>query len=215
MKLSIRSLFLRGIEIITITSVLFILLCCTWSKTETDKSNSTVEVTTTCATTSMTSLSTTKNTTTTTTTTTNSTTTTSTVETILTTETRITTIQTTVARTESYSEPELTTSANSDVILIAKVINKEASATYEGKLAVASVIVNRANHSGKSIAEVIYEPNQFSVVGDLDVYTDADYQAASEVLSNGSVNNAYYFDGCHPDGLNHFRDINNNYVGAW
>ena len=46
-------------------------------------------------------------------------------------------------------------------------------------------------------------------------YTDADYQAAVQVLTNGSVNNAYYFDGCHPDGLNHFRDINNNYVGAW
>ena len=105
--------------------------------------------------------------------------------------------------------------SESDAILMAQVINKEASASYDGKLAVASVIVNRSNYFGQTISDVVYAPNQFSVVGYLGTYTDADYQAAVQVLTNGSVNNAYYFDGCHPDGLNHFRDINNNYVGAW
>lgn len=107
----------------------------------------------------------------------------------------------------SYSE--------SDAILMAQVINKEASATYDGKLAVASVILNRSNYYGQSIADVVYAPNQFSVVGYLGSYTDDDYNAAVQVLTGGSVNNAYYFDGNHPDRLNHFRDVNNNYIGAW
>lgn len=103
----------------------------------------------------------------------------------------------------------------SDVILMAQVINKEASASYDGKLAVASVIANRSNYFGQTIPEVIYAPNQFSVVGNLGTYTTDDYNAALQVLTSGSVNNAYYFDGGHSDGLNHFRDINNNYIGAW
>lgn len=129
---------------------------------------------------------------------------------IATTTTAVTTtqIQTTVPATEPpYSEE--------DAILMAQVINKESSATYEGRLAVASVIVNRSEYSKLTIPEVVFEPNQFSVVGDLGSYTELDYKAAVEVLTNGSVNNAYYFDGCHEDGLNHFRDIDNNYIGAW
>ena len=118
--------------------------------------------------------------------------------------------------TEAYIEPAQNNGySESDAILMAQVINKEASASYDGKVAVASVILNRSNYYGQSISDVVYAPNQFSVVNNLGSYTDADYQAAVQVLTSGSVNNAYYFDGCHPDGLNHFRDINNNYIGAW
>lgn len=117
---------------------------------------------------------------------------------------------------EPVTEAYISTGYNeNDAILMAQVINKEASASYDGKLAVASVIVNRSNYFGQSITDVVYAPNQFSVVGYLGSYTDADYQAAVQVLTNGSVNNAYYFDGGHSDCLNHFRDINNNYIGAW
>lgn len=112
-----------------------------------------------------------------------------------------------IANNADYSE--------SDAILLAQLINKEASATYDGKVAVGSVVINRSNYYGQSISEVIYAPNQFSVIGYLGTYTDTDYQAAVQVLTTGSVNNAFYFDGCHPDHLNHFRDINNNYIGAW
>ena len=125
---------------------------------------------------------------------------------IATTTTAVTTAQTQTTE-PLYSEE--------DAILMAQVINKESSATYEGRLAVASVIVNRSEYNKLTIPEVVFEPNQFSVVGDLGSYTELDYKAAVEVLTNGSVNNAYYFDGCHEDGLNHFRDIDNNYIGAW
>lgn len=121
---------------------------------------------------------------------------------------------TTSTTTTTTCTTELPYSA-SDAILMAQVINKESSASYEGKLAVASVIINRADYDNLSISEVVFAPNQFSVVNNLDTFTNLDYQAAIEVLTNGSVNNAYYFDGCHEDGLNHFSDINGEYVGAW
>lgn len=122
-----------------------------------------------------------------------------------------------VAPVTEYVEPVYNNSgySDSDTILLAQLINKEASASYDGKLAVASVVVNRSNYYGQSISDVIYAPNQFTTCYSLGYYTDADYQAAQEILTNGSVNNAFYFDGCHPDCKNWFRDINNNYIGAW
>ena len=122
-----------------------------------------------------------------------------------------------VAPVTEYVEPVYNNNgySNSDTILLAQLINKEASASYDGKLAVASVVVNRSNYYGQSISDVIYAPGQFTTCYSLGYYTDADYQAAQQILTNGSVNNAFYFDGCHPDCLNHFRDINNNFVGAW
>lgn len=135
---------------------------------------------------------------------------------IATTTTAVTTSRmTTTAQTQTTVPATKPPYLKEDAILMAQVINKESSATYEGKLAVASVIVNRSEYSKLTIPEVVFEPNQFSVVGDLGSYTELDYKAAVEVLTNGSVNNAYYFDGCHEDGLNHFRDIDNNYIGAW
>lgn len=135
---------------------------------------------------------------------------------IATTTTAVTTSRmTTIAQTQTTVPATEPPYLIEDAILMAQVINKESSASYEGKLAVASVIVNRAKYNKLTIPKVVFEPNQFSVVGNLGSYTELDYKAAVEVLTNGSVNNAYYFDGCHEDGLNHFRDIDNNYIGAW
>lgn len=211
-----RSLLVRGGAVCAVSILLLCGTGCHDSK-DTDKSSvqptTTTEVSTTC-TTSTTTTSTTSSTTT------GTTTTTSTVETVLMTQ-PIEVNQTIAVATEPvYVEPVteayISTGYNeNDAILMAQVINKEASASYDGKLAVASVIVNRSNYFGQSITDVVYAPNQFSVVGYLGSYTDTDYQAAVQVLTNGSVNNAYYFDGGHSDCLNHFRDINNNYIGAW
>lgn len=219
----VRSLLFGGaIAIITLISVLFAYASCLHDKTDTGKSSSVTEVTT-CTTTTTTS--TTSNSTT-SSTTTSTTTTTTTAEIVLmtvpiaTSQTIAVAIETQPVyvppATEAYVEPVQNFGySESDAILMAQVINKEASASYDGKVAVASVILNRSNYYGQSISDVVYAPNQFSVVNNLGSYTDADYQAAVQVLTSGSVNNAYYFDGCHPDGLNHFRDINNNYIGAW
>lgn len=224
----VRSLLTWGATvIITIISVLLIYVSCSHDKTDTGKKSSRPEVTNSCTTTVSTTSTTSSSTTSSTTTSTSTTTTISTAETVLMTE-PIETNQTIAAVietqpvytppvTEAYIAPATNNGSysESDAILMAQVINKESSATYDGKLAVASVILNRSNYYGQSITDVVYAPNQFSVVGYLGSYTDDDYNAAVQVLTNGSVNNAYYFDGNHPDRLNHFRDINNNYIGAW
>lgn len=118
--------------------------------------------------------------------------------------------------TTTWNEPEPVWTSEDDVILLARLINHEASATYEGKVMVGSCVVNRMNATGMSVSEVIFEPNQFTTASSLTDYTEADYQAAQQVLTQGSADTRiYFFDGCHPDGLNHFRDINDNYLGAW
>lgn len=157
---------------------------------------------------------------TTTSTSTIATTTTSTSQTTTTTETTTTTttvaipVETTVF-TEPV-EPEIVWSSEDDVVLLAKLIHHEASETYEGKVAVGSCVVNRMNIKGVSLSDVIYESGQFTTAGYLSYYTDADYQAAQQVLTQGSADTRlYFFDGNHPDRKNHFRDINQNYIGAW
>ena len=211
---------LTGAVVFAISILFLASTGCKQSKdTDTDvkQPTTTTEVSTTCTTTS-TTVTTVSNSTT-SSTTTGTTTTTSTVETVLMTQ-PIEVNQTIAVVTEPVCvEPIIQNEPvgynEADAILIAQVVNKEASATYDGKLAVASVIVNRSNYYGQSITDVVYAPNQFSVVYNLGSYTADDYNAAVQVLTGGSVNNAYYFDGCHPDRLNHFRDINNNYIGAW
>lgn len=157
---------------------------------------------------------------TTTSTSTIATTTTSTSQTTTTTE--ATTTTTTVAipvETTVFTEPvepEIVWSSEDDVVLLAKLIHHEASETYEGKVAVGSCVVNRMNIKGVSLSDVIYESGQFTTAGYLSYYTDADYQAAQQVLTQGSADTRlYFFDGNHPDRKNHFRDINQNYIGAW
>lgn len=176
--------------------------------------------------------------TTTTTTTTESTTTTTTSTTAATTSrtgtTVVTTSQTIAAVTNSieieeetptetesvfestWIESEPTWTNENDIVLLAKLINHEASNSYEGKVMVGSCVVNRMNIKGFSVSDVIFEQGQFTTAYSLSTYTDLDYQAAQQVLSYGSSDTRiYYFDGCHPDGLNWFYDINRNYLGAW
>lgn len=129
-----------------------------------------------------------------------------------------TSVSTSTTATASTTSTEIMTAppySERDAVLMAQVIHKEASSSYDGKLAVASVILNRSKIDHKPVFDVIFEPEQFSVADNLGFFTDEDYQAAVDVLINGSANNAYYFDGCHEDGLNHFRDINDEYIGAW
>ena len=106
---------------------------------------------------------------------------------------------------------------NSDeVSLLAKLINKESSANYMGKLAVGSCVVNRMRINKLTMEEVIFEPNQFVTAWYLDSYSDEDYRAAQEILSCGVVDDRiYYFDGGYDDCLNRFYDINNEYIGAY
>lgn len=114
------------------------------------------------------------------------------------------------------SEPSVASCNDSDVVLLAQLINKEASTNYYGKLMVGSVVLNRANYYGISIADVIYAPNQFTTAYNLGYYTDDDYSAAQEILSYGSVDTtAFYFTGGYADCLNHFQDINYGYIGAY
>lgn len=103
-----------------------------------------------------------------------------------------------------------------DVELLASLINHESSFSDEGRLMVGSVVVNRMNDTGDNLYDTISKPNQFISPWYLNYYTDADYEAAEYVLENGATNTeAYYFTGCHGDGLNWFTDYNGNWVGAY
>lgn len=103
-----------------------------------------------------------------------------------------------------------------DVELLASLINHESSFTDEGRLMVGSVVINRMNNTGDNVYDTIAAPGQFTSPWSLNYYTDADYKAAEYVLENGATNTeAYYFTGCHGDGLNWFTDYNGNWVGAY
>ena len=221
-----RSLLAKGASVLTFSFLLLFGTGCKGGE-NTDKNKvqpTTTEVSTTCTTSLTTSTS--SSLTTSSTTTNTSTTTTE----LTTTEQIVTTAWENLVQTEPvYVEPQIEYVqpiteyvtqndfgySESDAVLLAQLINKEASATYDGKVAVGSVVINRANYYGQSITDVIYAPGQFTTAYSLGYYTTDDYNAAVQVLTSGSVNNAFYFDGAHPDHLNHFRDINNNYVGAW
>lgn len=104
--------------------------------------------------------------------------------------------------------------SESDAVLLAQLINKEASATWEGKIAVGNCVINRANANGISISSVIYAPGQFTTCYSLGYYTDTDYQAAVQVLTYGSSDTRiYFFDGNH-GGVNWFYDSYHNYLYA-
>ncbi len=117
---------------------------------------------------------------------------------------------------EPYIEPAPQTVGSyseSDAVLLAQLINKEASASWEGKIAVANCVVNRANVNGISIYDVIYSPGQFTTANQLGYYSDTDYQAAVQVLTYGSSDTRiYYFDGNHPGMVNYFYDSYHNFL---
>lgn len=102
----------------------------------------------------------------------------------------------------------------SDAVLLAQLINKESSVNWDGMIAVADCVVNRANINGLTISQVIYAPGQFTTAYSLGYYNTDNYNAAVQVLTYGSTNTAiYFFDGNH-GGLNWFYDINRNYLFA-
>ena len=102
----------------------------------------------------------------------------------------------------------------SDAVLLAQLINKESSVYWDGMIAVADCVVNRANINGLTISQVIYAPGQFTTAYSLGYYTTDNYNAAVQVLTYGSTNTSiYFFDGNH-GGLNWFYDINRNYLFA-
>lgn len=102
----------------------------------------------------------------------------------------------------------------SDAVLLAQLINKESSINWDGMIAVADCVVNRANINGLTISQVIYAPGQFTTAYSLGYYNTDNYNAAVQVLTYGSTNTAiYFFDGNH-GGLNWFYDINRNYLFA-
>lgn len=213
-----RSLLVRGGAVCAISILLLCATGCHGSK-DTDKSviqPTTTEVSTLCTT------STTTSTTTSSTTSSTTTSVTTTVATMTTTEPMTqkivseSTVQIEPEPTTTWVEPEPVWTNEDDVILLAKLINHEASATYDGKVMVGSCVVNRMNAKGMGVADVIFEPNQFTTAYSLTTYTDTDYQAAQQVLTQGSADTRiYFFNGAHPDCKNWFYDVNYNYLGAW
>lgn len=143
-------------------------------------------------------------------------------ETVLPTETIIETTQTEIQTEPVITEPEPQTEPQiqtlpyneSDAVLLAQLINKESSVYWDGMIAVADCVVNRANYNGLTISEVIYAPGQFTTAYSLGYYNADNYNAAVQVLTYGSTDTRiYFFDGNH-GGLNWFYDINRNYLYA-
>lgn len=120
---------------------------------------------------------------------------------------------------EPYAEPVYEDQFyynESDAVLLAQLINHESSVTWDGKVAVASCVINRCNYFGESVNNVIFAPNQFTTANSLGYYTEDDYNAAVYVLVYGTIDSRlFYFDGCHPDMKNWFYDVNYNYIGAY
>ena len=222
-SLRYRSLLARGATALAISSLLLYGTGCRGGEdtgTEVIQPTTTTEVMTTCTTSTNTSSTASF---TTTTTVTETATITTMAETISMTQ-PITESQTIAIAIEETppeevfveSEPTPVWTSEDDVILLAKLINHEASTSYDGKVMVGSCVVNRMNINGMSVSSVIFESGQFTTAYSLSTYNDLDYQAASQVLSQGSADSRiYFFDGCHGDGLNWFYDINYNYLGAW
>lgn len=206
----------------TLMSIAITLTACSRGTTKpvsTEKSTTVPQITTT-STTNATTNTTGTTTSTSTTNTTSVTSTTSTTSVSTTSQITLTTTEliasTLEQTTTTGTEPSVASCNESDVVLLAQLINKEASTNYYGKLMVGSVVLNRANYYGISIADVIYAPNQFTTAYSLGYYSDDDYSAAQEVLSYGSVDTtAFYFTGGYADCLNHFQDFNFNYIGAY
>ncbi|MGD7008991.1 cell wall hydrolase [Metabacillus sp. 84] len=83
--------------------------------------------------------------------------------------------------------------------LLARLVHAEAKGEpYEGKVAVASVVLNRVEHDEfpDSVKKVIYEKNAFSPVGNGSIQNKPDQEskkAADEALKRKSVHYLYFF----------------------
>lgn len=190
----------------------------TTEATSTESITEPTEEVTSCPSTTTAVLMTSLTTSTTTTTTTTQPLTSTSTTTHTTTTTSTTTLTTTaIEMTEPATEAPVITNgySESEAVMLAQLIHLEASATWNGKVYVGSVVINRMKYFDDSMSEIIFAPRQFTTASRLRNYTEADYEAATYVLSNGSVDSrVFYFDGNHSDGLNHFYDINHNYITA-
>lgn len=87
----------------------------------------------------------------------------------------------------------------SDLDLLARLIHAEARGeSYEGKLAVGQVVLNRVASSQfpNTIQEVIYQPRQFTPTSNGAIHNTPNVdsiRAAKEVLSNHEPSDIYYF----------------------
>lgn len=100
---------------------------------------------------------------------------------------------------DAYIEENNSNSVNSDdVMILAKLINSEAGdEPFEGKIAVANVVLNRSKENKESIKDVIYSPSQFDGV-QTKLFTDNPSNesliAARQALNGKKVlDKAYYF----------------------
>lgn len=99
----------------------------------------------------------------------------------------------------AYIEEDGSISVNSeDVMLLAKLINSEAGdEPFEGKIAVANVVLYRSKENKESIKDVIYAPSQFDGVQTKlfsDNPSNESFIAAREALNGKKVlDKAYYF----------------------
>lgn len=116
--------------------------------------------------------------------------------------------------TETVETTPVTYNEN-EAVLLAKLIHLEAARTWEGRIYVGSVVINRMAYYDDTMSEIIYAPGQFTTASRLNKYTADDYNAAVHVLTNGSVDTRlFFFDGNHSDGKNHFYDIKRKFIAA-
>lgn len=108
---------------------------------------------------------------------------------------------------------------NSDIALMAKVVFAESRGEpYDGKVAVASVILNRCYSQGfpKSIREVIFQRSAFSCVINNQIPGNPDESCYNAVLDalNGSdpTNNALFYYNPKISTCNWMKDINKNNI---
>lgn len=101
----------------------------------------------------------------------------------------------------SKSSSNVASSNNSDVMLLARLINGEARGEpYEGQVAVGSVVLNRVKHPKfpNTIAGVIYQPGAYTAIVDGQIHAqmeDSSIRAARDAIngwdpSGGAI---YYF----------------------
>lgn len=120
-----------------------------------------------------------------------------------------------IANHESPSETAMLPYSEEDLLLLAKIIDAEAgNESYEGQVAVGSVVINRVKDSRfpDTIEEVIYQPNQFGPVttGKIDqIEPDEDaLRAAKQVLlGEDLLEDALYFFNPNRDSNEAFKNL--------
>lgn len=103
-------------------------------------------------------------------------------------------------RESEKGSKEVISITNDELYLLSKLVSSEARGeSYEGQVAVASVVINRVLDSRfpNNIKDVIYQKNAFSVVNNGEIYknpTDSAYKAAREALyGKDPTSGAIYF----------------------